>query len=304
MKLKHLAVPLVCSGLLVGCGGGGGGDSGASSAPPKPTAAVSLSQSSVMVNEGGQATVSLSYEPSSDLTVSSSDDAVAASLDGETLTLVASEVDRPVMVTVSVTSALGDDTKSDSLSLYVQNTSAEPLITQVDNLLNERDNLLALADDHRLYQFFVDFAYLGGVISNADKTARMSQFDADAANSYAPFELQIAALASADRDYELGEISDSQLQMELDQTESLLIEHAAYGKARLADVSDFSDVVAPGFVPASVAYDPKSGLYSRFLSNEDFGTYSNGDFQFNETFSALSSLVRLSPNDTALCEGV
>ena len=86
MTFKHLAVPLVCSGLLVGCGGGGSDSSG-------PSAFVSLGQSTVMVDEGAKATVSLSYEASSEVTVSSSDETVSASLEGETLTLSASEVD-------------------------------------------------------------------------------------------------------------------------------------------------------------------------------------------------------------------
>lgn len=304
MTFKHLAVPLVCSGLLVGCGGGGGGGSDASDTPQKPSAYVTLDQSSVMVDEGGEATVSLSYDASSEVSVSASDEAVSASIEGETLTLSTSEVDRPVMVTVSITSLLGDDEATESLSLYVRNASAEPLVTKIDDLLDERDNLLNLADDYRLYEFFVDFAYLGGVISYGDKATRLSQFDADAADSYAPLELQIAALATADRDYEQGNISDSTLQMELEQTESLLFDHAAYGKARLVEISEFSQVIVPGFVPATLSYDPQSGLYSRFLSNDEFGTYSNGDYQFSETFAALSSLVRRTPTDSALCEGV
>lgn len=306
MKFRHFAVPLVCAGFLVGCGGGGGGDdggSGGSSTPPEPTASVSIGQSTLSIDEGDQKTVEVSYEAASDVSVSVTDDAVEASLDGTVLTISASEVDRPVSLDVSVTAALEGEDASASISIYVDNTSAEALTAQVDGVLNERRNLLDLADDYRLYQFFVDFAYLGGVISQQEKASYLSEFDVESSATYVALDQQMAALAATQRDYQKGNLSDSELQSEMDQTESTLIDHSAYGKARLTDISEFSEVLVPGFTPADMAFDPESGLYSRFLSNEEFGSYLDGEYRFSESFSALTSLVRLSPSDPALCKG-
>jgi len=308
MKLIYFAVPFICLSLLIGCGGGGGdsgGDGGGGSAgviPPKPT--VSISKSSLTLNEGEQASVPVSYADLAEVSVSSSDDAAVVALEDGALIVTTSDVDRPVTLTLSVTATLNEREETDTLLLYIKNTSASDLISQVNNTLGDRDNLLHLADDHRLYEFFVDFAYLGGVITRPVRDRYLAQFNSRDTFTFVQLDHQLVALARTLDAYSRGQSSDTSLQAELEQTESNLRDHAAYGHDRFEEIRSFSEVLAPGFTAPDMAFDPESGLYSRFLSNDAFGGYQNGEYLFNEGFTGLSSLVRLSPTDPALCEGV
>lgn len=295
---KVLIAVAVGSALLVGCGGGGG--SGESSAPPvKPS--VSVSASSLSLDEGSKSELTLKYKAGSTVSVAVSNQAVKASIEGDSLVLSASETDRPVTAEVSVTSFINGDEATSKVAVYVRNASAEALARKAGLLVEDESNVKRLSQDRQLYEFFVDFAYLGGAISSAEKTMHLDQFDADGEASYFTLERQFSALSTAEREYQRGNIADTELQSVLTQTEALIREHAAYGKGRLASVSEFSDVVVPGFVPADLEYDSRSGLYSRFLSNTEFGDYVDGQYQFKAAYAAMSSLIRVTANDTAMC---
>lgn len=301
MKLKQFAVPLVCSAILAGCGGGGdsSGTNEKPASPPGPT--LSLGSATLSLEEDSQDVVAISYK--GDARISVSGDFIEATLGESDLTIAASEVDRPKTVEITVTVARGDRELAESISVYVSNTSAEPLTAKAESLLGDKGNLIELADDRQIYRFFVDFAYLGGVISHHEKALLQSRFTATQAATYIPLEHQMLALSNTNDLYLRGRVPDSELKNELQKTETMLIEHSAYGKALLADITQFSEVIAPGFTPADMAFDRESGLYSRFLSNEEFGAYVDGEYRFTEPFSGLSNLVRRTPNDPALCEG-
>lgn len=307
MKLTYFAVPLVCSTLLVGCGGGGSGsDDGGSEPPskPKPTPIVTVSKSSLALNEGEQKSVPITANDLAKLSVTSSSNNATALIKGDNLVITASNVDRPVTLTLSVKGTLKERKKTETLTLYIKNVSANDLVSHAESALDERDNLLQLADDRRLYEFFVDFAYLGGAITRSEKDGYLAKFEAEDSLYFGELKSQMTAFESAKDDYSKGKIADSELQTELEQTESVLRNHAAYGQGKLNDIHSFSEVVAPEFVAPDMAFDAESGLYSRFLSNEVFGGYLNGEYHIDDAFSGLSSLVRLSPTDSALCEGV
>jgi hypothetical protein len=298
-------VILVGGALLAGCGGGGSddGDSSSKTSSPVPEPSLSLSQSSLTLPEGDSETVSLDYNDGSDLTIDVQGEgaSVAFTMNNDRLQVSASQVDRPRIVEIVVSATLGEKKVSKTLSISIENTSAEAVVSKAKALLSEEQPLLGLSQDKQIYHFFVDFAYLGGAISSSDKTTLLAQFDAQGQTSYQTLNDQLHTLSVVAGDYQRGNISDSRLSATIDQTESLALEHAAYGRNRLNAISDFSDVVVPGFAAQPMAFDVNSGIYSRFLSNTMFGEYVNGGYRFNDTYAALSHIVRMSASDSAVC---
>lgn len=299
-RALSLAILTLGITLITGCGGGGGGGgSDSESKPVEPS--ISLSVSSLYLNEGQASRIPFEYAQGAQVSVKVEGDAVSASIDGDDLVVRSGDVDRPATAAIAVTSSIDGKQAAQVLSVAIYNTSAQGLVRQTRMALDDRDNLVNLSDDRQLYTFFVDFAYLAGGVPYADKKNLIDQFKPAAQISYAPLDLQLSNLEAALNEYERGNMADSDLESVLIQAESLLADHAAYGESRLLAVSQFADVIVPGFVPGKLAFDEVSGLYTRFLTDASVGEYIDGQFHFNEPYSALSDLIRLGVNDSALC---
>lgn len=290
--------------LLLGCGGGGSsGDTGTTEEKtiPSPT----LNNSYYTIEEGVQTRLagnlhgaeieSYAIEDEIDLTVS-------ASPDDQGLIVKAPFVDAPRLVKLLVTFTSNGATYEQSLSIQIRNTSAQETEEKTQLIITDASSLIDLEQDLALYHFSIDTAYLHGLIPHTEKLRLLAEFSPESSPAYAPLTSELAELTTAFSAYEKGLVSDSELKQHIDVIDALAQQHGEYGIQKLIDVSDFSDAIIPALTSGTLTFSEKTGFFSRFVGNPDYGHWQDGDFDLNESYAPIASLIRTNLSQDIRCD--
>lgn len=307
--IKKTSSILLVSAILTACGGGGGGSDPAPAPVPAPEPdliEVSSQTLSVPENTSGIITITSSAEDLAfDITDQHPSGAASVTLGEGSLTVEASEVDRPSRISGTLYSrAKGiNDSTSKDISIVISNTSAQAVLTQSEQLVDQSSEVLSLAEDKAVMQFVLESAYLSSLISNSEKTTLIDGFDAQSAPTYATTASEIEYLEVTLQDYMQGNLSDSELSAAVSNATTVVASHSDYAAQELADISVYSDVFLGDLTQTQMAYDETSGRYSRYLGQASMGAYSDGAWSFNGSYTLLSSLITTLPSDPILlCE--
>ena len=181
-KLK-LGLAIASAGLMTACGGGSGGGS------EDPAQNITLSETvEVNVGESSQITVSASRSIKSINPVDPDPD-LDLSFEGSDLLVSANELLSPAMGTYDVVSTQGNDTYTQRYEVMGVNTSAADIEARAYDIRDNYQALLDLEEDKKVYQYFVDLAYLREVITPAVRDDRIDNFDVSGEPSYATTEV-------------------------------------------------------------------------------------------------------------------
>lgn len=292
------AIWLVVS--LSGCGGGG--SDGRSSEPQDneidaaipATPEIRLQQQFYLTEESRRLVVIGDFsEPDSVRVTSQMEVPVTVhQVEPDALILNVPNVDRPRSLDFGLEFLYGERQFTLPLTLSIQNTSAKALEQQVQSALAEPSWVLNLAQDKVLYEFFLEYAYVTGLLRHSQKQELMHSFSPSEAPERASVELGFSALSQAWEDYGKGELSDAQLQAEIQFLEEAIRLFGAYGQRVLAGIEHLSGALFPPVSEGVLEYDPRAGFYSRFVSGDLYGRYEHDGFVLHESYQPLRSLIR------------
>ncbi|WP_417521082.1 hypothetical protein [Marinobacter sp.] len=291
--------------LLIGCGGGGSGGDTSSTGEKQSIQPPTLENTYYTVDEGVQARLagnlhgaeieSYALEEDIDLTVS-------ASSDDNGLILTAPLVNAPRLVNLIVTFNTDDATYERSLTIRIRNTSARELEEKTRLIMNDASSLLSLGQDLALYHFSVDTAYLYGLITHSEKLRLLDEFSPESSPVYSQLQTQLDELSTAFSEYEKGVVADSELKQQIDVIDALAEEHGEYGVQQMIDVSDFSEAVVPALTYGTLQFSEDAGFFSRFVGNNDYGSWQDGKFSLNESYAPIASLIRTNLSQDIRCD--
>lgn len=300
-RLKMVPAAVFAAFVLVGCGGGGGGSSGTSSQSPDP---IEFDKTYVAAADNGTVTLSGSFKTPDEIRIEQTPDIgiKVASFSNGTVELLIPDLDRPITTQLSITVVVDGREVTKEVSLLADNESAGADVTKAQAAIDQGTALLALEQDAALYTFFVDYAYLAGVIGHSDKESLLADFNPESAASYSNFQLGINNLDAALEDYQAAEIDETQLQQAITVFESAVAIHSTYGKERLDAISDYSEILVPAFASGAIEYDSRLGIWSRYTVNTKYGDVIEGDFVAVTAYAPIESLIRESVSQSLTCE--
>lgn len=291
---------ILSSFILSACGGGGGGGS-----DPE---FIKLEQQAVSLAEGSESAISFSssFDDLSFQVIETTPEGVGTvTLQSGQLKISANETDRPGIISgVLYSQGKGvSHSTSKPVSIAVQNASAKDLEAQASDLVNQKQDILALNEDKAIYQFIVEASYLNGLIDYNEKDALLSSFSAQNAPTYSAISSEIDSFEAALSSYEKAEISDADLAVTLTNANASITDHSDYAAQKLSEISVYSDPYFGDLTITSMAYDPISGRYSRYLGQEAVGVYEGETWSFVADYQLLSSLViRTLSGSIPVCE--
>lgn len=293
---------MAASVALAACGGGGGGGK---STPPE---LIKMSKQVISVEENSSASLSFSSDLQDlafELTDETPSGLGAVVLAGSALEITAGDTDRPGQISgvlYSQERGVSHNSAKD-ITVVIKNTSAQALEEQVENLLQQRGEIMGLAEDKAVMQFVLESAYLSSLITDSDKSSQINGFDAQNGRFYINLTSEISTLESVFQDYNQGSASDSQLSSTLEDTNASVANHSDYAAQKLAEISTYSDAYLGDLTQTEMTYDPISGRYSRYLGQSSMGSYSNEGWGFNADYLLLSDLITQNLSDPLLlCE--
>lgn len=277
-RYKLAAVCVAVS--LTGCGGGGSSAETAkpSGPPPIPTSILTVSESNTEERHLPGEFAELSGQVSDDRGL------IKGSLTSGNLTVTVAEVDRPSETTAVVTTENGD--VIGKLNVLVVNTSAVPVVQNMELLNDRKAQLLALSDLKALNKLLVDAAYLGSVITAQEQDATIAQFDPSQLTRYAQ---AVAAFDEATlilQQYKNGEVGDTQLDPAALIAELNFLAQEGYAVVEATRQAMNSPLSIPQNYNLVVNGD--SGTVSRFIGQPDLGSWSNEQWTFSEAYQHLS----------------
>lgn len=287
MTQKTVIVFMTAS-LLSACGGGGGSDT--------PRQIITMGQQSVSLGENTSASLPFTTSASDiafQITSEQPKKVAVVTVKENVLEIAATETDRPSSLTgILYSEARGiDDGSSKKISVVVGNTSAAKLEARATKLLDQKEDLLALAEDRAIFRFVVDIAYLNSLISHSEKLAFMDDFSASSQPTHGALGVQVNSFATALNDYGSGEISDADLQAKLEFVDDAIASHGQFAATMFSDVAHLSSAFIGDLSVTTLAYDPVSGRYSRFLGHAETGAYSDSNWSFKPDYTLVDSWV-------------
>lgn len=290
MKIKVYFLMLL-SLFLTACGGGGGGGSATSNGvnpssnntATYQTQAYSLSESSVKAIKIPVAASSINVEnPDSNIKVTYS---------GGVLNVNAGNVDKIVTLTV-------DFKNSSNAVVYkalvtVNNTSADAMIKEAKALYTQSHDIIYLTDDSKLYFYFVDTAYLKGLITYGDRETLLSDFVPLAQPEANQMKTLASTLSTDLTNYDKGAATDTEVKGVMDSFISLMTAHSSYGVGELKKVQFLGNGDIPDVTLGTMAYDYQNNVFSRFIGDSNYGSYASGKWAFSSTYSFLNNIVNI-----------
>lgn len=291
--------------LLIGCGGGGSGGDTSITGEKQSIQPPTLENTYYTVDEGVQTRLVgnlhgaeiESYALKEDIDLH-----VSASPDDTGLILKAPFVNAPRLVNLLVTFNTDGATYERSLAIQIRNTSARELEEKTRLIMNDASSLLSLGQDLTLYHFSVDTAYLYGLIPHSEKLRLLNEFSPENSPVYSQLQTQLDELSTAFSEYEKGVVADSELEQQIDVIDALAEEHGEYGVQQLIDVSDFSEAVVPALTYGTLKLSEDAGFFSRFVGNNDYGSWQDGKFSLNESYAPIASLIRTNLSQDIRCD--
>ena len=190
---RVLAIPLAMTtaSLLVACGGGGGDSSDNGASVPS----IKIDQTYLAHDDNQVVEINGSFPTPDAVLIEEIPDIgiEVGSLDKGTFQLDLPDLDRPVTTQLTITIVVGDREVTQQVSLLVRNPAATGLVAKATASLDQSEQILSLEQDATLHSFFVDYAYLTGVITHSEKQAQLGNFTPELAASYATVGVALAA---------------------------------------------------------------------------------------------------------------
>jgi len=266
MKKLKLGLAIASMGFLAACGGGGGGGGGGSETPKTGQEFRINEVQDVTVGENTTLAVSAQYSVKSIEPVTPNDN-VTLTFSGNTINVSVADLQNPALGSYDVYMANGIDTMIQRYEVMGVNTSAFAYEDRAYDIRNNFEDLLNLAEDRKVYQFFVDLAYLKEAITPAQRDVRIVDFDARDSAGYVTAQNDMNALVSVFGQYLDGDVDESVLAGYVDQAESSLMIHGGYGLERLRAVEDLSSAVMSSLPDSPLTFAEDQGRFSRFFDS-------------------------------------
>lgn len=289
--------------LLTACGGGGGG--GDSKAPeaekpsiPETPAAPSVitKADSIQLSELSEDTYTVAGEIT-EIEALISGAGLSVTTSGNTLAVSAAELNNDSLSRVKISHQSGEQPYETILSITGINTSALPLITQGERIVQRATDNMILADERRLGEILLELQYLAGITTPAEKDLTLDTIKEAIDQAVADTETLKSNLASAIQAYKAGESGEDSLIEELTRMETGLQGAGEIGQLVLDGMSTTLQALGVTLPETlEMAYDPNLGRYTRF-THESLGGYDeNGAWAFDEAYDWLNAALPLTTN--------
>lgn len=256
--------------LLSACGGGG------SDSDSNPQTVRINGTTEVYADEGAVSEFPLENNIKSIKTIEGSPD-LTLRFSGRSLVVDVAELTRPTIGTYDVYMSKGEDTLIQRFEVMGVNTSAASVEGQAYDIKHNYQALLDLEGDKRVYEYFVDLAYLKEVITPSVRGDRINAFDVSGASTYAATKSSFDELLVTFDQYLNGETGEDTLKASADIAAQNLALHSEAGLTFLRDVEDLSGPVMATLPDTDVVYVEPQMRFSRFFaesmltSNPDTG---------------------------------
>ncbi len=297
---RVLAIPLAMTtaSFLVACGGGDSGDDGAS------VPSIKIDQTYLAHDDNQMIEINGTFPTPDAVLIEETPDIgiEVGSLDKGTFQLDLPDLDRPVTTQLTITIVVGDREVTQQVSLLVRNPAAAGLVAKAVASLDQSEQILFLEQDAALHSFFVDYAYLTGVITHSEKQAQLGNFTPELAASYAGVGVALASLKNTLQSYRAGQVGEATLNSELQNLDSSVRDHGNFVAQQLAGISSYTSILVAGTFDGDLKYDEELGLWSRYTTNEQYGHLHDGGFVVAQQYEPISSLLQTSVSQSLSCE--
>jgi hypothetical protein len=297
--LKKLSLAVAVSTTLVGCGGGGGG----SETAPAP-APIEFDQSYVSGSDKGVIALTGSFGNPNDVTITQTPDigVSLASVSGSRIELSIPDLDRPVTTVLQITVDADGREVTKQVSLLANNSDAEPDVEKARAAIEQGSSLLDLEQDSALYTFFIDYAYLAKVISHSEKQSLLAEFDPESEATYSNLQVGLTELNSVLEDYQSAEAGEDRLRLAIEGVASAISDHSVYGVQRLDAISEYTEILVPGFVDRDIEYDERLGIWSAYTKGSYYGDVIDNQFVARAAFEPIEPLIQDELSQSLTCE--
>jgi hypothetical protein len=265
MNSIYKASALMAALALSACGGGGGSssESQSSKSPEDIGPVFSLNDQYVAEVDGSTFTLKGTIPEIDEITIQQVPDIgiQIGNVSSNGIELIVPEVDRPTTVTIlfNVIASSGA-VLTEQISFLAENDDAKGLVEKANAAVIQGDDLVNLSQDGDLIRFFIDYAYLNGVINYSEKSARLSQFDPQSQSTAPTLNMTVATLAEDLLDYQQGAIGQSDLEASMSNFESALSSHSIYGAQSISQVSSFFELLVPAVSQGPIQYVPEANM--------------------------------------------
>ncbi|WP_166256147.1 hypothetical protein [Marinobacter salicampi] len=300
-----LAIPLAMTTatLLAGCGGGEGGSSDKESSVSS-VRAITIDQTYLAYDDNQVIEITGSFSTPDSVHFEHTPDIgiELGALKNGAIELVLPDLDRPITTQLDITVLSGSHELKKQVSLLVRNASAAQLEAKADATLDQSDQLLSLGQDAALHTFFLDYAYLAGVITHSEKQALAWNFAPEMTASFSGLGVALVSLGHTLQSYRAGRIGEETLNNELQLLDSSVRDHGNFGVQQLAGISIYTSILVPGSFDGDLKYDEELGLWSRYTTNEQYGQLQDGGFLVAEQYGSIASILSTFVAQSLSCE--
>lgn len=286
MTFNKAFVPCIAVALLsTGCGGGGGNDK-PQTVRLNDTLELSIAENSADSFSATNAIKKIEpVEPSESLSLS---------FDGVEVTITASNLDKPVLGVYDLYMSKGKDTLIQRYEIMGINTSAQALESKAFAIQQNAEEILALSEDKKIYEYLVDLGYLREDLTPAQRDALIDDFDATAQPSYASTQTSFQQLSQAYDNYQAGTIGESSLQSYLNTALSELAGHDDYGYSMIRSLDASSSAVMSTLPGTELEYVESQARFSRYFADSMLATDpETGQVSYVAGFEILTPLTGL-----------
>ena len=202
------------------------------------------------------------------------------------------DVDRPYNLILEFTDK---DSKEIvfKVSLFIDNASGKELVSKVERAISQSERILSLEDDKKIYFYIVDMLYLQDMITHSEKRENINAFNPEGQASYNLASNYMFDLKKKLAQYNKSMIDENALQEQLSLFEGALITHGQYGSDAIESLQQLNVSGLPSLPNTDFAFSNVGNLYSRFIGNENYGQWVNGNWTYNSSFEFLSSIVNV-----------
>lgn len=268
-----------------GCGGGGGGD--------QPQTVRINDKVELSVPESTVERVSASNTVDKIEPVQASEN-FTLSFNGSEISIVASDLERPVLGSYDVYMSKGKDTLIQRYEIMGVNTSAQLIESQAFAIQENADDILALSEDKKIYEYLVDLGYLRGDLTPAQRDALIDKFDATAQATYSAAKSSFEQLSQAFDGYQTGVIGESALETYLNTAVADLDAHAAYGYGMIRNLDATTSAVMATLPDSGLEFVEAQARFSRYFADSMLTTDpETGATTYTTGFDILTPLTGL-----------
>jgi len=296
-RLTKLSLAVAVTTTLVGCGGGGGGSE------PAPTP-IDFDQSFVSGADKGVIGLTGTFGNPDDVTITQTPDigVSLASVSNSRIELSVPDLDRPVTTVLQITLDVDGREVTKQVSLLANNSDAEADVEKARTAIEQGSSLLFLEQDAALYTFFIDYAYLAKAINHSEKQALLSEFDPEAEATFSNLQVSLRELNSVLEDYQSAEAGEDRLRVAIEGVESAISDHSIYGVQRLDAISEYTEILVPGFVDSEIEFDERLGIWSAYTKGSYYGDVIDNQFVARAAFEPIEPLIQDELSQSLTCE--